>query len=150
MSEYRGIARWADDAVGMINWDDTAKEGTAQVTDEKTGQVYQIGGGGGDDGLVELEYTVSESDITLTKTPAELKTLIDAGKGFKIVCNADLAAAISANEGDIYAALSYDVSGSELLNLDFARTSAPLFAMRSGHYTTLEFSNEDGLMQQLL
>lgn len=48
MSEYKGIARWSEEAVGMINWDDTAKEGTAQVTDEKTGEVYQIGGGGGD------------------------------------------------------------------------------------------------------
>lgn len=46
MSEYRGITRWAENAVGMINWNDTAKEGTAQVTDEKTGEVYQIGGGG--------------------------------------------------------------------------------------------------------
>lgn len=58
MSEYRGIARWSKEAVGMINWDDQAKEGTAQVTDEKTGTVYEIGGGGGKNDFSTAEVTI--------------------------------------------------------------------------------------------
>ena len=62
MSEDRGVARWSEDAVGMINWDNTAKEGTAQVTDETTGTVYQIGGGG------ESDFSTAQVTFVNTNT----------------------------------------------------------------------------------
>ena len=148
MAEYNGFLRFSDEAVAAVNWDDQQHSGEAGVTDEKTGTVYPFGGG--DDGLVELEYTVSESYVTITKTPAEIKTLIDAGKSFKIICNDDLASAISANEGDIYVSFEYDLHGSDLLNLDFARTSTPLFTLSSGAFKTLPFSVEEGDLLQVI
>ncbi|MBQ1292503.1 MAG: hypothetical protein IIY21_00570 [Clostridiales bacterium] len=81
---------------------------------------------------------------------AEIKALIDAGKCFKIICDADLASAISANEGDIYVSFEYDLDGSDLLNLDFARTSTPLFTLSSGAFKTLPFSVEEGDLLQVI
>lgn len=105
---------------------------------------------GGDDGLEELEYTVSVDYITLTKTPAEIKALIDAGKGLKIICNEDLASAISANEGDVYIAFQYSLYQSALQNLDFARASAPVF-VQSDPWVSLPFSvEESGMLQVIL
>lgn len=148
MAEYNGFLRFSDESVAAVNWDDQQHTGEAGVTDETTGTVYPFGGGG-DDGLVELEYTVSESYVTITKTPAEIKTLIDAGKSFKIICNDDLSSAISANEGDIYVAYEYDLNGSNLLNLDFARASTPVFSLSSGAFKTLPFSVEEGDLLQV-
>lgn len=68
MSEYRGIARWSNEAVGMINWNDQTNEGTAQVTDETTGTVYEIGGGGGGGG----ESDFSTAEVTVVNNPAGL------------------------------------------------------------------------------
>lgn len=130
---------WELDTNGMYYFDGTQWQ-----------SIGGSGGGGGDDGLVELEYTVSESYVTITKTPGEIKTLIDAGKSFKIICNDDLASAISANEGDIYVAFEYDLYGSNLLNLDFARTSTPLFTLSSGAFKTLPFSVEEGDLLQVI
>lgn len=126
MSEYKGIARWSENAVGMINWDDTAKEGTAQVTDEKTGEVYQIGGGGD---LIDLEYTFDNDIgiIELSKTPAELKQLIEAGKNFKFVCSAELAEVTLMSEGDTYICVSYNLLDNVLSELIFNRLPLPTF-----------------------
>lgn len=76
MSEYRGIARWAEDAVGMINWDDTTKEGTAQVFDEKTGTVYQIGGGGGDD-VAEVTLNIDIGSLPFDHYQYQLDVQVD-------------------------------------------------------------------------
>lgn len=143
MSEYKGIARWSEDAVGMISWDDTAKEGTAQVTDEKTGEVYQIGGGGGDD-LIELEYTVENNRAYLTKTPAELYELIQAGKNFKIVVNSDFATYLF-NEGDVLISTiyNYNIETSTLMELTFYLSPFP-----SNMHIIYDvyFGNENGTM----
>lgn len=144
MSEYKGIARWSEEAVGMINWDDTAKEGTAQVTDEKTGEVYQIGGGGGDD-LVELEYTVAEGRASLTKTPAELWELLQAGKNFKFVVNSDVAEYGAFNVGDVFISTlyGYDDATNKLNQLNFSLTPFPA---NESVWNILSFANDDGVM----
>lgn len=143
MADYKGFLRFSDEAVAAVNWNDQQHTGEAGVTDEKTGTVYPFGGGGDD--LIEVEYTVANYKASLTKTPAELYELIQAGKNLKIVVNSDMAQYGLFNEGDVFilTLYNYDTPTNKLLQLTFRL--APFPASESD-YNTLTFDNENGTM----
>lgn len=125
MTEYNGFLRFSDEAVAAVNWDDQQHTGEAGVTDETTGTVYPFGGGGGDD-LIELEYTVANSTVSLTKTPAEFYELIQAGKNFKLVVNSDLANYGGLDVGDVFISVQYTLETEDSLQtLDFYISPLP-------------------------
>lgn len=78
MAKYFGAIRWADDAVAAINWDNEEKTGTVTVTDETTGEVYEIGGSTMG-ALMKCTATLDDGDYVLDKSFKELKEAVDAG-----------------------------------------------------------------------
>ena len=142
MADYNGFLRFSDEAVAAVNWDDQQHTGEAGVTDETTGNVYHFGGGGDD--LIKLEYTVENNRAYLTKTPAELYELIQAGKNFKIVVNSDFATYLF-NEGDVLISTvyNYDIETSTLMELTFYLSPFP-----SNMHIIYDvyFGNENGTM----
>lgn len=54
--EDRGLLRFKDQAVAKINWDSETHTGNATVTDEKTGTVYQLGGGESDFSIAQVTF----------------------------------------------------------------------------------------------
>lgn len=145
MAEYKGFLRFSDEAVASLNWNDQQHSGEAGVTDETTGTVYPFGGGGGDD-LIELEYTVADYKAYLTKTPAELWELLQAGKNFKIVVNSDMAQYGLFDVGDVFilTLYNYDTPTDKLVQLTFNLTPFP--ASASVVWNALIFDNENGVM----
>lgn len=143
MAEYNGFLRFSDEAVSSVNWDDQQHSGEAGVTDETTGTVYPFGGGGDD--LIELEYTVANYKAYLTKTPAELWELLQAGKSFKFVVNSDVAQYGAFNVGDVFISTlyGYDESTNKLNQLSFSLTPFPA---NESIWNTLSFSNDDGVL----
>lgn len=145
MAEYKGFLRFSDEAVAAVSWDDQQHSGEAGVSDEKTGTVYPFGGGGGDD-LIELEYTVAEGVASLTKTPAELWELLQAGKNFKLVVNSDIADYGYLNVGDVFISTQYyyDTDTNKLSDLYFSLTPFP--ASTTIWNALSFFTNENGVM----
>lgn len=145
MADYKGFLRFSDEAVASVNWNDQQHSGEAGVTDETTGTVYPFGGGGGDD-LIELEYTVANSTVSLTKTPAELYELIQAGKNFKLVVNSDIADYGNFNVDDVLISTQYyyDTDTDKLSDLYFSLTPFP--ATTTILWNALSFTNENGVM----
>lgn len=143
MAEYKGFLRFSDEAVATVNWDDQQHSGEAGVTDEKTGTVYPFGGGSDD--LIELEYTVANSRAYITKTPAELWELLQAGKNFKIVVNSDIAYYGFFNVGDVFISTLYNYSTStnKLSQLIFSMTPFPA---STTIWNSVSFENENGVM----
>lgn len=147
MAEYNGFLRFSDEAVAAVSWDDQQHSGEAGVTDEKTGTVYPFGGGGDD--LIELEYTVANYKAYLTKTPAELWELLQAGKNFKIVVNSDMAQYDIFNVGDVFilTLYNYDTPTNKLIQLIFNLTPFPA----SGEvWNAMTFDNENGTMSTVV
>lgn len=146
MAEYKGFLRFSDEAVASVNWDDQQHSGEAGVTDETTGTVYPFGGGGGDD-LIELEYTVDNNAgaIKLSKTPAELNTLISEGKDFKFVCSAEAAEVTPMSEGDTYIAVGYYLNNNILTDLSLFREPFPTYEPED-EWRGIQFTNESGTM----
>lgn len=143
MADYKGFLRFSDEAVAAVNWNDQQHTGEAGVTDETTGTVYPFGGGGDD--LIELEYTVAEGVASLTKTPAELWELLQAGKSFKFVVNSDVAQYGAFNVGDVFISTlyGYNESTNKLNQLSFSLTPFPA---NESIWNTLTFANENGIM----
>lgn len=125
---------WELDTNGMYYFDGTQWQ-----------SIGGSGGGGGGDDLIELEYTVANYKASLTKTPAELYELIQAGKNFKIVVNSDMAQYGLFNEGDVFilTLYDYDTPTNKLLQLTFRLAPFPASA---SDYNTLTFDNENGTM----
>lgn len=146
MADYKGFLRFSDEAVASVNWDDQQHSGEAGVTDETTATVYPFGGGGGDD-LIELEYTVANSTVSLTKTPAELYELMQAGKNFKLVVNSDLANYGQLSVGDEFISIQYTIVDDSLSTLDFYLAPLPTNLGDTGKWYGLFFSNENGVME---
>lgn len=147
MADYKGFLRFSDEAVAAVNWDDQQHSGEAGVTDETTGTVYPFGGGGDD--LIELEYTVADEQATLTKTPAELLELLQAGKNFKIVVNSDIAEYGFFNVGDVLMSIQYTTEDDTLTNLGFYVTPFPA-RTSTGTLTVLSFDNHDGVLKSFV
>ena len=147
MTEYNGFLRFSDEAVASVNWNDQQHSGEAGVTDETTGTVYPFGGGGGDD-LIEIEYTVANSTVSLTKTPAELYELMQAGKNFKIVVNSDLANYGQLSVGDEFISVQYTIADNSLSTLDFYLAPLPTNqGDTGGKWNSLFFGNSNGVME---
>lgn len=142
MADYKGFLRFSDEAVAAVNWDDQQHTGEAGVTDETTGTVYPFGGGGGDD-LIELEYTVANSKAYLTKTPAELWELLQAGKNFKFVVNSDVAQYGTFNVGDVFISTLYYYDADNLSQLHFSLTPFPI---STTVWNVLAFENQNGVL----
>lgn len=145
MADYKGFLRFSDEAVAAVNWNDQQHTGEADVTDEKTGTVYPFGGGGDD--LIDLEYTVANNTVSLTKTPAELYELIQAGKNFKLVVNSDLANYGQLSVGDEFISIQYTIVDDSLSTLDFYLAPLPTNVGGTGKWYGLFFGNENGVME---
>lgn len=141
MADYKGFLRFSDEAVAAVNWNDQQHTGEAGVTDEKTGTVYPFGGGGDD--LIELEYTVAEGTASLTKTPAELWELLQAGKNFKLVVNSDIADYGYFNVGDVFISTQYYYNADNLSQLYFSLTPFP---KSTTVWNVLSFENNNGVL----
>lgn len=150
MADYKGFLRFSDEAVASVNWNDQQHSGEAGVTDETTGNVYPFGGGGGGDDLIELEYTFDNDigKIELSKTPAELKQLIEAGKNFKFVCSAELAEVTPMAEGDTYIAVGYYLNDNILTDFSLFRAPFPTYDPddASSEWRSILFTNVSGTM----
>lgn len=121
---------WELDTNGMYYFDGT--------------QWQSIGGsGGGGDDLIELEYTVAEGTASLTKTPAELYELIQAGKNFKLVVNSDIAEYGSFNVGDVFISTQYYYDADKLSQLYFSLTPFPI---STTVWNVLSFENNNGVL----
>ena len=142
MADYKGFLRFSDEAVASVNWNNQQHAGEAGVTDEKTGTVYPFGDGGGDD-LIELEYTVAEGVASLTKTPAELWELLQAGKNFKLVVNSDIADYGCFNMGDVFISTQYHYDADKLSQLYFSLTPFPI---STTVWNVLSFENQNGVL----
>lgn len=141
MADYKGFLRFSDEAVASVNWNDQQHSGEAGVTDEKTGTVYPFGGGGDD--LIELEYTVANYKAYLTKTPAELWELLQAGKNFKFVVNSDVAQYGTFNVGDVFISTLYYYDADNLSQLHFSLTPFPI---STTVWNVLAFENQNGVL----
>lgn len=121
---------WELDTNGMYYFDGT--------------QWQSIGGsGGGGDDLIELEYTVANYKAYLTKTPAELWELLQAGKNFKFVVNSDVAQYGTFNVGDVFISTLYYYDADNLSQLHFSLTPFPI---STTVWNVLAFENQNGVL----
>lgn len=128
---------WELDTNGMYYFDGTQWQ-----------SIGGSGGGGGGDDLIELEYTVANSIISLTKTPAELYELMQAGKNFKIVANSDIANYGQLSVGDEFISIQYSTEDDSLATLDFYLAPLPTNqGDTGGKWKGLFFGNENGVME---
>ena len=128
---------WELDTNGMYYFDGTQWQ-----------SIGGSGGGGGDD-LIELEYTVANSTLSLTKTPAELYELIQAGKNFKLVVNSDLARYGGLDVGDVFISVQYTLDNQDSLQtLDFYIAPLPTNqGDTGGKWYSLFFGISNGVME---
>lgn len=77
MAEYSVVVRFSDAAVADVNWDDQQHTGSATITDETTGNVYELGGS--EPMFLKCTATLSDGEYVLDKSYKDLKDAFDAG-----------------------------------------------------------------------
>lgn len=83
MAIKQGYVRWSDDAIGAILWDTEEKGGIAAVIDEVNGEVYDIGGGGGDNDFSTAKVTIDVN--SLQGITINVPTIYDDGEHFALL-----------------------------------------------------------------